>query len=264
MPFTLSHPAAVIPLRRPLGRWAVPSALVIGSMAPDFAYYLGVQSLRAGTHTLAGIAWFSVPLGWIAYLGFQFVLKRPAVFLLPRGFRARLDTAPKLHAFGPVTGCLAVGALTHIGWDSFTHDSGALVQRLPWLRQLWVELWGVPLGSYLILQHGSTLLGIAAIAGGVSAWLGRTPARELGVSSGFERRLRFWARATAATLPVGVGLGVGFALAPPSFSVMSVAWFLAHVSVAALSTCTLTLVILAGLLRASDGLRWAQSVRGAP
>ncbi len=252
MPFTLSHPAAVIPLRRPLGRWAVLSALVIGSMAPDFAYFLGVQSLRASTHTLASIAWFSLPLGWIAYLGFQFVLKRPAVFLLPRGFRSRFDAAPKLHAFWPVTGCLAIGALTHIGWDSFTHDSGALVQRLPWLRQLGVELWGVPVVSYKILQHGSTLLGIAAIAGSVAAWLGRTPARELGFSSSFERRLRIWGRAVAGMIPVGVGLGVGFVLAPPSCSVMSVAWFLAHVSVAASSTCILTLVILAGLLRASD------------
>jgi len=261
MPFTLSHPAAVIPLRRPLGRRAVLSALVIGSMTPDFAYFVGVQSLRASTHTLASIAWFSLPLGWIAYLGFQFVLKRPAVFLLPRGFRARLDAAPKLQAFWPVTGCLAIGALTHIGWDSFTHDSGALVQRLPLLRHLWVELWGVPVGSYQILQHGSTLLGIAGIAGSVAAWIGRTPARELGVSSDSERRLRFWGRAVAGTLPVAVGLSVGFTLAFPSCSVMSIAWFLAHVLVTALSTCILTLVILAGLLRAR---RRAQSVRGAP
>ncbi len=252
MPFTLSHPAAVIPLRRPLGRWAVLSALVIGSMAPDFAYFLGVQSLRASTHTLASIPWFSLPVGWVAYLGFQFVLKRPAVFLLPRGFRARLDAAPKLQSFWPVSGCLALGALTHIGWDSFTHDSGALVQRLPSLRQLGVELWGYPVASYKILQHGSTLLGIAGIAGSISAWLGRTPARELGLSSRFERRLRFWGRAVAGTIPMGVGLSVGFALAPPSCSVTSVAWFLAHVSVSALSTCILTLVILAVFLRVSD------------
>ena len=56
----------MIPLRRPLGRWAVLSALVIGSMAPDFAYFLGVQSFRASTHTLASIAWFSLPVGWVA------------------------------------------------------------------------------------------------------------------------------------------------------------------------------------------------------
>jgi hypothetical protein len=260
MPFTLSHPAAVIPLRRPLGRCAVLSALVIGSMAPDFAYFVGAQSLRADTHTLASIAWFSVPVGWIAYLGFQFVLKRPAVFLLPRSFRARLDAAPKLEAFWPVTGCLAIGALTHIGWDSFTHDSGALVQRLPSLRQLWVELWGYPMGSYQILQHGSTLLGIGGIAGSIAAWIGRTPAREIGLSSSFERRLRFWGRAVAATIPLAVGLSAGLALAFPSCSVLSVGWFLAHVSVTALSTFLVTLVILAGVLRAT---RHPHGVRGA-
>lgn len=37
MPFTGSHPAAVLPLLR----WGlIPSALVIGSMSPDLGYFL--------------------------------------------------------------------------------------------------------------------------------------------------------------------------------------------------------------------------------
>ena len=35
MPFTFAHPAAVVPLLRPLGRYGVLSALVIGSIVPD-------------------------------------------------------------------------------------------------------------------------------------------------------------------------------------------------------------------------------------
>ena len=38
MPLTIAHPAAVIPFARVRRGWAVPSALVIGSVAPDFAY----------------------------------------------------------------------------------------------------------------------------------------------------------------------------------------------------------------------------------
>lgn len=41
MPFTLSHPAAVIPLSRV--KWLVPSAVLMGSMAPDFPYFLALS-----------------------------------------------------------------------------------------------------------------------------------------------------------------------------------------------------------------------------
>ena len=49
MPFTLAHPAAVIPLCGILRRASVPSALIIGSMAPDLVYFvpLGSTGLQA-------------------------------------------------------------------------------------------------------------------------------------------------------------------------------------------------------------------------
>ncbi|MSQ59664.1 MAG: DUF4184 family protein [Betaproteobacteria bacterium] len=40
MPFTIAHPAAALPLLRPLRGFGVLSALVIGSMTPDFPYFL--------------------------------------------------------------------------------------------------------------------------------------------------------------------------------------------------------------------------------
>src|SRR3954451_7574094 len=66
MPFTLAHPAAVLPLlRHPF----VPVALITGSMAPDTPYFLtavGIRSTHAGdwygsflnattTHSLRGL-----------------------------------------------------------------------------------------------------------------------------------------------------------------------------------------------------------------
>src|SRR5581483_12465816 len=50
VPFTLAHPAAVLPLRR---RGLVFSALVVGSMAPDFEYFFGLK--RPISHTMPGI-----------------------------------------------------------------------------------------------------------------------------------------------------------------------------------------------------------------
>ena len=40
MPVTIAHPIAAIPLRRPLGRLGVLSALVIGSITPDVPFFL--------------------------------------------------------------------------------------------------------------------------------------------------------------------------------------------------------------------------------
>src|SRR3982751_4122954 len=71
MPFTASHPAAVLPLIR-LG--LPPSALVIGSMGPDLPYFLPVgRGLE--THTLVGLFTVDPLLGavclalWWALIG---------------------------------------------------------------------------------------------------------------------------------------------------------------------------------------------------
>jgi len=56
MPLTPAHAAAVVPLWRLLGSRAVLSALVIGSMTPDFAYFLPLGVRRAESHSLAGLA----------------------------------------------------------------------------------------------------------------------------------------------------------------------------------------------------------------
>jgi hypothetical protein len=64
MPFTLAHAAATVPLLRLLGSRGVFSALVIGSMAPDFAYFLPLGVRRGQSHGLAARA-----LLWVVVAG---------------------------------------------------------------------------------------------------------------------------------------------------------------------------------------------------
>jgi len=40
VPYPFAHPAAVLPLARPMGRFAAPSALAIGSVLPDLWYFV--------------------------------------------------------------------------------------------------------------------------------------------------------------------------------------------------------------------------------
>lgn len=254
MPFTLSHPAAVLPLLRPLARYGVLSALVVGSIAPDFPYYVGVRGARPYTHSLISILWFSIPVGWLAYLGFQLLLRRPAVFLLPEPLRARLDPRPHIAAFGPVTLSLALGALTHVAWDTLTHRSRALARTFPFLREDLPTLWGHPLWSYRVLQNGSTLLGGAVVAVAVLHWFLRTPPRALAPESPGRGILRARARAVAVIAPPLLGLLVANHAAPPFHDLVSFAWFMAYVAVAGLSTLVVVVALVGALLRIDAGV----------
>ncbi|MFI7588439.1 DUF4184 family protein [Spongisporangium articulatum] len=68
MPFTGSHPAAVVPLLVS-GRfrgWLAPTALVIGSMSPDLPYYLPPPAHEvpvAWTHSGAGVVGLDLVTG---------------------------------------------------------------------------------------------------------------------------------------------------------------------------------------------------------
>ncbi|RKZ85433.1 MAG: hypothetical protein DRR19_16380 [Candidatus Parabeggiatoa sp. nov. 1] len=60
MPFTLSHPAAAVPLAR---GGLVLSALVVGSMSPDFLYFLCLSTQYQFGHTFIGVFVFDIPTG---------------------------------------------------------------------------------------------------------------------------------------------------------------------------------------------------------
>jgi uncharacterized protein DUF4184 len=175
MPFTLAHPAAVVPLARLLGKRVVFSALVIGSMTPDFAYL--VPGLTRGpSHSLAGLFWLCLPVGLALYLLFHVLLKRPLAAALPRTLR---EAVAPLIAQTPglpparwltVVLCLLLGALTHIAWDLFTHP-GPIVRMFPLLAVNLATVGWYRVYVYKVLQHGSTLLGLALLARWTRAWL---------------------------------------------------------------------------------------------
>ena len=146
MPYPFAHPAAVLPLIKPLGRLAVPSALVIGSVLPDLWYFMPNLS-RADTHSAAALLWFCLPIGLVGYLGYHLLIKEPLIALLPRAISARIGSvAPSLPRapWRAVIFSLVAGAATHLGWDALTHPDLA--------------------HGHNFLQHASTLAGTAYLA----------------------------------------------------------------------------------------------------
>ena len=165
MPFTLAHPAAVLPLRG-LARLRT-APLIVGALAPDLPYYLPVTLSHyvPATHVLAHSLTVDLLLGYLV-MALLFVLQRPlTALLLPR---ARALCLRALAPFRrPAEWALAapaivLGVWTHLLWDSFTHADGWMVQRIaalnaPFLVGPWHET------VYHALQYLSSAIGLCVL-----------------------------------------------------------------------------------------------------
>ncbi|MGG1661305.1 DUF4184 family protein [Brevibacillus sp. NRS-1366] len=168
MPFTFAHPAIVLPLRK--CKWFSFTALVFGSMAPDFEYFFRMQPLSKFSHTFMGVLWFDLPLVILLSLLYHGVIKKPMIVYLPewigRGLSAGDPSTWQLRSWKSMLVFLysgLLGSLTHIAWDAFTHKGAFFVNRV-WLLQQHISLGVMDVPVYKILQHGSTGAGFAAIA----------------------------------------------------------------------------------------------------
>src|SRR5512146_1128443 len=107
MPFTLAHPAAVLPLRRlPLMR-SVP--LVVGAMAPDAPYFLPwriAKHIPEVTHTFLGMFTLDLPIGAVLLL-FFWLLRAPLTAPLGPGAEAKCFAALERFGNRPINWVLA-------------------------------------------------------------------------------------------------------------------------------------------------------------
>lgn len=90
MPFTLCHPAIVIPLHRYASNVTSLPALVIGSMMPDFAYFFAFGVSGSVSHSVPGIFLYCVPVGALVYLLYYALLRQAFLAWLPQVVSARM------------------------------------------------------------------------------------------------------------------------------------------------------------------------------
>jgi hypothetical protein len=171
VPLTLSHPAAVLPLRRiglPL------SAMVAGSLVPDLPLYLGSRRGYDVAHSPLGVPTVDVVAALVALALWFAVLRDPLADLSPDAVRSRVAPRARLtrrqRLLAPL-GAL-VGAVTHVVWDSFTHADQWGYDHVAWLRTDHVGIAGLRWS-----QYGSALVGLAAIGLVVALDLRALPAR---------------------------------------------------------------------------------------
>jgi membrane-bound metal-dependent hydrolase YbcI (DUF457 family) len=173
VPFTVSHAAAALPFRRTR---LVTSALVVGTMAPDFEYFLALKAHDKFGHTFPGILVLTLPVSLLVLWIFHNFVKVPAATLLPQRLQSRV--ASYLGAFRfrgtrrflLIVLSILVGIATHVLWDSFTHFGTYPYDHWAVLRE-WVNLPVLgPTPFYKVLQHSSTMLGLVILSGWLLRW----------------------------------------------------------------------------------------------
>ncbi|MES2355865.1 MAG: DUF4184 family protein [Pseudomonadota bacterium] len=183
MPFTLAHPAAAIPLCRRLGRFGVLSALVIGSITPDLHYFLPLAIGRDEAHSLAGLFWFDLPIGFAVYLVFHLFLKLPLLSLFPPSLAGQAGSLVLLKSPLPKVSWIAVfislfvGVATHLIWDSFTHSGAVGVRAVPLLQTPLFSVSGYNVRAYHALQQISTVGGLILLGSWFKQWQCSTAAQ---------------------------------------------------------------------------------------
>jgi Domain of unknown function (DUF4184) len=128
MPFTLAHPAAVLPLCRYCPRLLSFPALLAGTISPDIGYAFGRFGWDDLSHRFVGSLVFCLPVG-LCVVGLFHALRSR---FSPDG-----SGGGELWRLGPplaIVVSILIGAWTHLLWDSFTNQHGWVVLHLDILQ----------------------------------------------------------------------------------------------------------------------------------
>jgi hypothetical protein len=129
------------------------------------------EQYSQGAHSLLGVFTFALPAGIVALLIFYWVAPHIA-FLLPSPHREALQPrikVPRSLREVLTAGCgIVLGAETHILWDSFTHESASLVERI---RLLHAPLFGTRFPVYLGLEFLSSTFGLCILVFAYRRWM---------------------------------------------------------------------------------------------
>ncbi|GAA4029104.1 DUF4184 family protein [Hymenobacter glaciei] len=174
MPFTLFHPACVLPLRRLSHRWVSLTGLVAGSVAPDFEKFAKMRACNAYSHTWLSILYFTLPVGIGLTFVFHLLVRDELTRHLPTALRTRFtrfgrfDWPQHFRRYYPaVVFSVVLGGVSHLLWDNFTHWKSPFASWFPFLKMPF-SLNGVHFQGFVVLNAISSLAGM-----GYLLWLVR-------------------------------------------------------------------------------------------
>jgi len=242
MPFTVSHAAAVIPLRKVFHGFLPLSALIIGSFSPDFRYFIPALRLQIFSHSLPAIFVFCLPLSLLVLFVFHKIVKEPLFQLLPESLQRRIEPESLKFSFLPLKKLIAIviaiilGAFTHIVWDSFTHEHGDAVERWQVLYTTSFRVFGFDLRLYKLLQHGSTFVGLGLLAYWFMKWFRKQPVPQTESKAYLAESTKTKILALLISFAMLIGLIVGFWLSARFNGVLAFRVFVVQTVVGTMTT----------------------------
>jgi hypothetical protein len=200
MPFTPAHAAVAWPIRRALPQLPL-GALVIGTLSPDFEYFLHLAPQGGFMHSVQGVLLACAPVSLAVWAFFRRFVRPAVLQFMPTALAKTVRPANASLILASLA--VLVGATTHVIWDGFTHGSG-------WAVTMWSSLRhevapsiapGVP--WFKLLQHASTLVGVATLGMLGAQWVRSQPSEARRFAEPERRR----ATRIVATMTVSSGLG---------------------------------------------------------
>lgn len=164
MPFTPAHAVAALPFRKCLLPF---SPLVIGTLSPDFEFFLRLAPRGTFGHTIPGVFALDLPLSLLALWIYEKTV-RPAIEasapgLFPDGRRHPFAIPRTVRDTLLLTASVVLGTFSHIAWDSLTHPGYWPYAHCAVLRAVW-QIPGLPrVRTCTLLQGTSTVVGMGIL-----------------------------------------------------------------------------------------------------
>ena len=141
------------------------TGLIIGSMTPDFEYFLRMRVYSSYSHTWLGLFWFDLPLTIILAFIFHSIVRDKLIDNVPDFLSKRILVFKNFNwtkhfrenVLVVLVSCV-IGIASHILWDGFTHWNGQFVQVIDVLQKTFTFA-GHSIPAYKLVQHTSTIVG---------------------------------------------------------------------------------------------------------
>jgi hypothetical protein len=168
MPFTLAHPAIILPLGNTRFRLSI-TGLVIGSMVPDFEFFFQLREVENIGHHWYGILLFDMPVALVGCFLFHNLLRNVLIANLPAYYKFRFTGLLQFDWNKYVADykwkvllSILIGIGSHLFLDAFTHADGLFVEMFPVLAyQTGTNFFNAPV--YLLLQVLFSLAGLLLV-----------------------------------------------------------------------------------------------------
>lgn len=169
MPFTISHAAIVAPFTTSKNRFFSATGLIIGSMVPDFFYFILLNPYFYFGHTWWGILILDLPLGIALAFLYHNGVKQALSYYLPKFLGGRLVRFNDFNwnqyfKTNPLTviSSLIIGVLTHFFLDGFTHEDGYFVLLFPVLQPE-TTVFGHTMKVWYLFQYATSVVGLLVL-----------------------------------------------------------------------------------------------------